>query len=178
MASLTVTWECQVAHTSMTGRATGEFMTKDWSRSLQLALYVNPIFGWQPPSPFTPYMSLPAINLPFKGKLTTFLREATELGKSEWPSHAHTPLSQLPWLTGCSSLSHVPCPVSIPESISWVTLMSCHCFSMRYSLLWFSPGPESQGLFLPMETHSWLTVALKINMWIYYNFSQKLNKNL
>lgn len=56
----------------------------------------------------------------------------------------------------------VPCPVSFPQIISWVTLRNCHCFSMKCSISWFYPGPESSNLFLLMETHSQLTVAYKL----------------
>lgn len=64
------------------------------------------------------------MNLFLKEKLTMFLREATELGVSEWPPHAQIPLSQLRWQTQCSPLSGVPWPVSIPRSSSWAATAS------------------------------------------------------
>ena len=53
-------------------------------------------------------------------------QRTTDLGQSEGPLQAHTPLSWLPWLTRM-----YPFPVSISQSISRVTVRRYHCFRMK-----------------------------------------------
>lgn len=122
-------------------------------------------------------MNFLAINLPLGEKLMMFLRQATELGKSEWPSHVHALLSRLPGWAGCALSVMSPAQLVFHKTFPEI-LLSCHCFSTKCSIPWFYPGPESCDVFLLMKTCSQLTVVLKINVWICNNFSQNPNRNL